>query len=727
MEELQDKIDPSLAKIRLRPGLTNSLRTANDKAYVMVFDPLQSQYFRLGLVEWKVARLFDGTRTLRQAVRDATSQLGDETTPAEVSRLGHWLVQNELAECVQGSLKPKATDSGAAKQSSAHLWHEPLNQMSQLGRWNPLFLKIALPNPAPVLERLSPWLSWLFSKPFAIVWGLLCAAGCYSVFRGWDRFTSSLGDVFATENWLYLLLVWVVLKVLHELGHAVACLRYGGQVTRCGVMFILFSPIAWVDVTSAWSFRSRWRRIVVSSAGMYVEFLIAAIAAIIWGWTEDPFVATMTRNVVISASVTTLLFNLNFLMRFDGYYILSDLLDIQNLYAAGQQYLQYWNRRYLLGMQVTRPRFRGLKLNLIRAYGFGAMVWRVTFCVGIVIVAAHMFKGAGIVLALFSGAIWFAVPALRFLVLVWKGVGQEKPNRWRFGIICSVLLFIGAVGLLSPWPGRTLAHGVVEFSPLRSIRADSPGFVSVVRVSDGQQVNAGDILLELRNEEVRRELADIELQIEAEAIARRVAHRDNEMAEYEAIGQKLESLREQRLQLMTKVASLQVRAPISGTVIAQHLDTMQGKYVESGTEMLMVGSTGTKEVRISIEQHDIDAFRDPNRQQVRLEVQGHTLPQGAAKLHRLYPRASERVFHPSLLATNGGPLAVQQNPNPNSQEELVLVEPRFEGVVEISSGLSDQLMAGEVCRVSIGRGHQRVYEKLWSFARAYFEYKAGAS
>ena len=460
---------------------------------------------------------------------------------------------------------------------------------------------------------------------------------------------------------------------------------------------------------------------------MYVEFLIAATAAIVWGWTEDPFVATMTRNIVISASVTTLLFNLNFLMRFDGYYILSDLLDIQNLYAAGQQYLQYWNRRYLLGMQATRPRFSGLKMNLVRAYGFGAMIWRITFCVGILIVAAHLFKGAGIVLAVFSGLIWFAVPALRFLLLVWKGVGQEQPNRWRFGIICSLLLLLASVSLVAPWPGRTLAHGVVEFSPLRSIRADSPGFVTEVRVRDGQQVKSGDVLLELRNDEVRRELADIELQIEAQTIARRVAHRDNEMAEYESIGKKLESLREQRLQLVTKVASLLVCAPLTGTVIAKHLETMQGKYVESGTEMLMVGSTGTKEVRISIEQHDIDAFRDPSNHKVRLEAQGHRLPEGVARLNRLYPRASERVFHPSLIATNGGPLAVQQNPSSSSLDEVILVEPRFEGVVEIPSALSEQLMAGEVCRVIVGRGHQRVYERLWSFARAYFEYKASSS
>ena len=86
--------------------------------------------------------------------------------PAEVSRLGHWLVQNELAECVQGELMSKETAAAAKQQSNAHVWHEPLNQMSQLGKWNPLFLKISLPNPAPVLERVGPWLGWLFSKPF---------------------------------------------------------------------------------------------------------------------------------------------------------------------------------------------------------------------------------------------------------------------------------------------------------------------------------------------------------------------------------------------------------------------------------------------------------------------------------------------------------------------------------------------------------------------------------
>lgn len=724
--ELRSENDPSLAKLQLRSELSHSLRTANAKPYMLLQDPLQSQFYRMGINEWDIAKLFDGRRTLRQVVKDAAVTLGEEKAgAAEVQRLAHWLLQNELAECVEGSLRVEQPEQNISSGSS---WHEPLNKTAQLGKWNPLFLKVSLPNPAPILKYLSPMFGWLFSKYFVAVWLLVCMAGCVSVSQKWSQFSSSLGDVFATENWFYLLTVWIVLKVLHETGHAIACMRYGGHVTRCGLMFILFSPIAWVDVTSSWSFRSKWQRIAVSTAGMYVEFLIAAIAAIIWSRTEDPLVATLTRNVVLSASITTLLFNLNFLMRFDGYYILSDLFDIQNLYAAGQQYIQYWQRRYLLGMTATRPAFSVGKLALVRAYGIAALIWRVTFCLGILLVAARLFHGAGVVLAIFSGVIWFAVPLLRFMLILWKGVGNEQPNRQRFALIGGSALAFAVICMLLPWPGRTTAHGVVDFSPLRTVRADSPGFVARISVVGGQQVQAGDVLLELRNEMLRRELADIELQIESQTIARRVVHRDNEMAEYESIGKKLDSLHEQRLHLMFKVSSLTVRAPISGTVIAHDLESVLGKYVSSGTELLAVGSTGEKEVRISIQQQDIDSFRDPKNSEVRLNIQGHSITSNSARLTRLHPRATRRVLHSCLSATNGGPLAVQQNlDDDESSSDVLLVEPHFEGVVSIPSKLSTVLRAGEVCRVSVGRGHQRVYEKLWSFTRSYIDRKTGDS
>jgi len=714
--------DPGSAKVELRSELSFSLRKSDDVPFMMVEDEVNSQFFRLGINEYKMAKLFDGQRTLRQVMKDATELLGaDKVDGAEVSRLAGWLVQSGLAKVSDGSLS-----SAAAPKTTGQKLLNPLNQAAKLGQWNPLFLKISLPNPQRILKYVAPLFTHFFSRYFFLVWCSVCVYGAYNVVMQWDRFWSSLQDVFARENWLYLMVVWIVLKIVHETGHAIACMRYGGTVTRCGLMFIVFSPIAWVDVTSAWSFRSRWRRIIVSAAGMYVEFFIAAVAAIIWARTDNAMVASICRNVVLSASLTTLLFNLNFLMRFDGYYILTDLLDIQNLYQSGQQYTQYARRRYLLGLQTPLPKFTGMKLSLVRLYGIGAMLWRVTFCVGILFVAAQLFRGAGIVLAVFSGVIWFGIPFARFLVTLFVGNGRERPDLARFGLVSLVGLVLLGVFLVLPWPGQTVAHGVVQYSPLRPIRVNSPGFVSTIKARIGQQVKAGDLLLTLDNQEVVNELADLELQIQIQEIAARISHRNNEMAEYEAIKKRLDSLQEQQVRVAGKVATLEVRAPIDGTVIAPNLESLEGKYVESGTDLLSVGSTGEKEVRLSIEQGDIEAFRDQSNSDVRLSIRGHRLRKDAARLERVNPRATRRVLHGGLAATSGGPLAVQQS-SEGEMEDLVLVEPHFEGVVKIPQALSAELRSGEICKVSLGRGHQRVYEKLYAIAKSYFDAKAGGS
>ncbi len=710
--------DPGSTRVELRPELTFSLRQNNGKRYMLAHDQLMSRYFRLGINEWKIAKLMDGTRTLRKVISDAAEVVGQgNASPQEVSRLATWLVRSGLAQSLNAS---PTQDSLVTGNNS---WRDAIQGTARLGKWNPLFVRLTLPNPQRALERLKPYLSWLFSGYFLAIWLTVCLLGAQRVFSDWNRFRDSLRDVLAPENWLYLMAVWVLLKVVHEVGHAIACMRWGGTVTRCGLMFVLFSPIAWVDVTSAWSLRSKWQRIFVSAAGIYVEFFVAALAAICWAYTDSPWVATLTRNIVISASVTTLLFNSNFLMRFDGYYILSDLLEIENLYESGQQYVTYWRRRYLLGMVARRPNHNGMRLHLVRVYGIAALVWRVVFCVGILIVAAQLFHGAGIVLAVFSAVIWFAIPLLQFISQLLPSDAAEQPNCQRVGMVAGAFAVITLLGLYAPWPGTTSAAGFVEFSPLKTIRVQTPGFVEEVVVSPGDLVRQGDVLLKLRNHDVERELSDLELQIRIQEISLRIHHRDNDMSTYGAVAQKLASLREQHAHLSTRVGLLELRAPIDGTVIAKHLTPLKGKYVKSGDELLSVGSRGEKEVRFSIPQHNIRVFRESENDDVSISIRGRSLQRATATLVRVHPRATQNILHHGLASTNGGPLAVQQSSDDQQRVATHLVEPHFEGLVRLPHSLSDEVHAGELCFVSIGRGRIRVYEKLWYFAQRFFEGK----
>lgn len=718
--------DPSLAKLKLRSELSFSLHRSGGQPYVLVRDELRSQYFRLGTDEWKICRLLDGNATLRQVASTATELVESNTsTLAEVLRLGHWLVQNQLAECVSGGAF--AHRDPAASSHNRDLWQEPIGTAAQMAKWNPLFLKVTLPDPQPALRFLYPAVAGIFSKFFFPVWLLLCLLGGYHICAQWERFSTSAELVISNENWIYLILAWLFLKLLHELGHAVACMRYGGDVPRCGLMFVVFSPIAWVDVTSAWHFRSKWQRILVSTAGMYIELLVAAVAAITWSGTADSVAATILHSVVVSASVSTLVFNLNFLMRFDAYYILADLLDVQNLYAMGQRTVSQLSSHYFLGFPKAPTRYSRIGQLLLTAYGLACLVWRIIFCVGILAIASHLFHGLGVLLALFSGLIWFGLPTARFAAMMWRGPKSEPRHRRRFAVVCGLCAAGLAICLAMPWPGRTRAYGVVEFSPLQTVRVDSPGFVERVEVVAGQAVERGDVLIQLENRMLSNELADIDLRIKVEETARRVAHREGEMAEYQTLGDKLVSLRDQRRQLAEKVEALTVRAPIAGDVIAGDafagdVDSLTGRYLESGNELLSVGSTGEKEARISIRQRDASAFLQQTAP-VAIRVKGRKLHDPGGRFERLIPQATRRVIRAPLAASVGGPLPVQQNPDGENQDDVLLVEPHFEGIVVLSQPLSDELRSGELCLVQLQQSHERVYDRLWRLGQQFLDRK----
>lgn len=699
------------AKIRIRPDLRISLCRSADKPYVLIEDTLSSNFYRLGLQEWKMARLFDGQRTLR-SVADAVPQ-----SSHEVAKVGQWLTQIGLAHVVEGSL----TSSTDRKENSAA---KP-SWVSLAGR-NLLFIKVTFPNPEWLLRKIHPCVAWLFSSPGIAPWLLTCGLGFWTVIHQWTRFQTSVQDVFAPNNWLHLLAIWLLLKVVHELAHATVCLRHGGTVTRCGLMFILFSPIAWVDVTSAWSFRSKWSRIAVSGAGMYAECFLAAVAAIVWGWTINPWLEMTCRNIIFMAGLSTVLFNLNCLMRFDGYYMLADWLNIQNLYQAGQRYVRHLAKRHVLNMPSNPPRVEPRLVKFVVLYGFAAIVWRVCFCIGILIAAAHFFHGAGLLMAVLSGVVWFGLPVLRLGVFLWKGHGDQQPDRARVAVVSVLAVAIVGTVLALPWPSSRRAHGVVDFLDMHTLRADSPGFIKRIRVQPGQSVEWGQVLMEIANPNLRRELADLELQIQLQTIRQRILLQSDEKALYLAANRKLESLREQRDQLQQRVHDLHVRAPVSGEIIAADLSWLQGSYVRIGQELISVGAPDAKAVRIVVGQQDANVFRAHVGESVRLGVHGSSRSSELARLDGLRPRATRRLPHPVLSATMGGPLTVQKK-GTGARNTTELVEPCFEGLVTLPQQVAHALRSGQRCVVALRGAHQSVGRQLWASFREFVTRKASRS
>ena len=265
----------------------------------------------------------DGRRSIAEAVGRAAARLGPQAlSEHEALALCHWAMESQLAQPLGGE--------GTARIAAAAARHERQRVRAMA---NPLCVRIPLIDPDWLLSRIAGWCGWVFTWPALAVWIGMVGYALYLAGSGWARIESSAAVILDRDNWLRLAAAWVLLKVLHETAHGLACKRYGGTVGSAGITLLFFMPLAYVDVTSSWRFRSKWQRIATAAAGIYAELFVASIATIVWATSSPGILQTVALNIALTAGVSTLVFNANPLVRFDGYFILSDLLEIPNLYS----------------------------------------------------------------------------------------------------------------------------------------------------------------------------------------------------------------------------------------------------------------------------------------------------------------------------------------------------------------------------------------------------------
>ncbi|NIL98010.1 MAG: HlyD family efflux transporter periplasmic adaptor subunit, partial [Planctomycetales bacterium] len=438
--------------------------------------------------------------------------------------------------------------------------------------------------------------------------------------------------------------------------------------------------------------------------------------AIGWSLTEAGPFNQLCANFVLMASVTTILFNANPLMRFDGYYMLSDAMEIPNLYASGQQYLRNAARRWLMGLPSLLPPWPKRSARLIKVYAVASLGWRIFICTVLIVTAAALFQGAGIVLAVLGVVAWVAVPAGRFFLFVFQGDNLRWGQRGRLAIT-TLALTASLVGLLSlcPWPFACRAPAYVEYAPLTVLRAASDGFVRKVHVQDGQHVAAGDILVSLENKDLQIAVADLDLAIEKARLQSFVHQNRHELAAYQSTRKKIKSLRQQKAEREAQVRQLTIRAPAAGTVVRRQLDRLLGTYLQQGDEILSIGNGQQKEVRLSVAQEDVDLFQAAVGKAVRIRVPGNDTI--LAPLTSLEPRATRQPPHVSLCATHGGPLVVQHK-EPATEDDthgdtVELFAPRFKGTVTLGTEQGVQLFSGQRAIVQLTDRHTSIGGHLY--------------
>lgn len=686
----QPTLAPDLSQVvlRLRDDLAIVPQTTDGQRLYVVEDRLTGKCYRLGSAEYAVASLLDGKKSLAELIanvqtdaRDSDSQQADDGRAT--LQVCKWLLQTGLAQVID------AQERGPATRVIAPLW----------ARFNPIFIRVPLLTPDRLLERLLPWAGWMNSRMFAAIAAVLAFVAASHLVMDWARFSASAGGIFALEQGFYLMVCWVVLKVAHELGHGLACKYHGGYVREAGVAFLLFAPIPYVDVTSSWRLRSKWARIHIAAAGMYVEAIIGSIAILVWSHTADGVLNQLCVNVIVMATASTVLFNANPLMRFDGYYMLADWLEIPNLYSRGQQFTTYLFRRWVLGQPLAENALpsSATTSRVVKIYGLVSWVWRTMVCLSLICAASLLFHGAGIVLAVTAAISWFLAPAAKFAARL-----LLRENWPQLGRLCVVTMGVTSVATIffaytpSPFPRRS--PGIIEYKPITVVRSASAGFVREILVAPGDTVAAGDVIAKLENVNLRDELRLVELAIDESDLRSRLTRQRGEMAAHQAEQDKLVALKTQYEAKAKQIDGLIVRAPATGQVVGRTLPLLLDSYLQEGDEVCRIGKESEKEIQLSIHQDDLQAFQARIGASVAIRGSSGVL---YADLTSITPRATDQPTHPALCSSHGGPLPVRADHSKNSSEGVRLLEPHFVGHVTLPIAESEQLRAGQLCTISI--------------------------
>jgi putative peptide zinc metalloprotease protein len=615
--------------------------------WYLVQDPVSQRVHRFTPAARFFIAAMNGARTVQQLWELTNRQLGaDAPTQDDVIRL---LGQLHAADLLQSDVTPDVTELFERGQQQER-------SQRQRSYFNPMALRVHLWDPDRFLQRVRPAIDLLWSRWGGLLWLLVVAPALVLLPLHWDDLTGNFSDrVMASGNLLMLWLVFPVIKALHEFGHAAAVKRGGGEVHDVGVVMLVLIPVPYVEATAATVFRSRWHRAVVAASGMAVEVFLAAIAFYLWLLAEPSLARAVLFNVMVVAGISTLVFNGNPLLRYDAYYILSDLLEMPNLAQRATRYVGYLVERHAFGAtDVDTPEVSRRDKAWLLAYGVLSACYRVLVTVAIALFIAKEFFFVGVLLALWAVGAMAVVPLVRMLRQL--GNPRLRPHRQRVraviaGFVVAVLVLLFVV----PAPFRTVLEGVAWLPPSAMVRAAEEGFVVRLVAAPGSRVEAGDVLVQLASPTLQSRLEVAEGRV-AELQAVYLSHLLDDRTQSAIALEQLNAAQSELASARERVAGLTVRANTAGLFMVQRPQDLPGRFQKQGDLLGYVLDRPQLVARVVATQDAADVVRaETTRVQVRLAHEPDRVFEG--HLQREVPAGEEYLPSRVLALEGGGQLA----------------------------------------------------------------------
>ncbi len=635
--------------VRLRPGIEIFAQQFRGQRWYVVRDALGNRFFRIRPPAYRFICELERSDTVGEAwLRSLDVDPDDAPGQSEVVQL--------LAQLHQSGLLRSDLEGDVTSLFETQMKEEKKLVSSQWA--NIFFMRIPLFNPDAFLKATLPWVGCIISKWAFIVWLVALGWGVKEIAENWQQFTAESGALLGSANLPWLYAVMIIIKGVHEFGHGYFCRKYGGEVPMMGVMLLLFNPLPYVDASSSWAFREKHKRILVGAAGMLVELFLASIAAVIWANTGDGATHTIAYNAVVIASVGTLLFNLNPLLRFDGYHILSDLIEVPNLQARSTRVVVYLMERYVFNLEnsanpaETRKETWGLA-----TYYFASLIYRTVLLIGILFFVSKQFLILGIILALVFAVLWLVMPVAKsFSYLLYQPRLEQRRAR-AIGISLGLVLGIFLLLAFLPVPSHFRSDGVVRSNPFAHIYAGASGELVEILTPSGTMVEEGTPLLLLKSFELDQEVKLVNLDWSiAEANSRASLEQDpvrflTMQGYFKALKSRIERLNEEK-------RSLVVRASCQGRWVAPDINTALGSTVARGVELGVIQGEKQHYFSAVVRQGDVARLFSGNVKKTQVKILGQE--QKTLSVTELQAIPAERGQLPSaaLGIMGGGSSAV---------------------------------------------------------------------
>ena len=608
-------------RVRLRPDLVVRPQFYEGMTHYVVKDPIGLKYYRFKAEEYFLLQQLDGKSTLLEVKKAFERKYRPQTiTVDDLVRFCSQLHEAGVAQIDT----PEQTEV-FVKRRRKKIWKKVRGAAANI-----LYIKIPIIDPERLLTWMYPYFKWIYTRTFVVLSCLLMLSALTMVISNFTEVKERLPDFQSFFNWRTIVYFWcslAIVKIIHEFGHGLTAKHFGGEVHEMGALLLCLTPALYCDVTDSWLLPNKWHRIWISAAGIYVECVLASFATFAWFYSNPGLFNSLMMATMFLCSMNTIMFNANPLMRYDGYYVLADYLEIPNLRVKANQFFSYAFQEKVLGLEVPvqsyMPRTRRW---LFLAYAITSFLYRWFVTLSILFFLNRLMKpykvySIGIFFAMWGMIPLVIMPVYQIVKFVRTPGRLRKVKKVRAtAFAVSTVALITAI-LMIPTPLRIKGTLVIAPEAPSRIYANTAGRLVTLAVRDGDMVKKGDLIAQLSNLDKQRERASMQEELELNRVKAAYFSRSKDLEgrrlarQHSTLADELEPV---VARINDQISHLYLVADRDGQVIGVPKRETTGSWVRPDKAFCEIANPKKLQAQVIIDQGDVDLLQTGSKAWVKI-------------------------------------------------------------------------------------------------------------